>query len=100
MKYLVLTVVFATAPNLVMADAIERACNGSDRSAANPRLCSCIQQAADLTLSRREQNRAAKFFRDPHEAQVVRQSDRAQDEAFWQSYRSFGETAEAFCGGA
>lgn len=81
------------------ADVIQRACMGSDRPAANVQLCSCIQQAADMTLSGRDQRRAVRFFRDPHEAQVVRQSDRRSDEEFWLRYKSFGETAEAVCSG-
>jgi hypothetical protein len=79
------------------AGSIQRACVQSDRGGGNRALCGCIQQAADLTLSDRDQSRAAKFFHDPHEAQEVRQSDRSADEAFWLRYKSFGETAEAFC---
>lgn len=99
MRQLILAAALAVlyAP-IAQAGPIERACNGSKR-ANNPRLCACIQQAADLTLTRRDQTRAAKFFRDPHEAQEVRQSGRRSDEAFWERYRAFGETAEAFCGG-
>lgn len=82
------------------AGPIERACARSDRSAASPQLCACIQQAADLTLSGRDQRRAAKFFRDPEKAQEVRQSGRRGDAAFWRRYTAFGSTAEAFCGGA
>lgn len=100
MKHLFLAATLFAVPTLVQAEAIERACNGSDRSEAHPRLCTCIQQAANLTLTTRDQRRAAKFFQDPHEAQVVRQSDRVSDEEFWLRYRSFGETAQAFCGGA
>jgi hypothetical protein len=99
MKHLFLTVALCAVPYAASAGTIERACLGSDRSAANPQLCACIQQAADLTLTNRDQSRAAKFFRDPHQAQEVRQSDRASDEEFWRRYRSFGDTAEAFCSG-
>ena len=81
----------------VQANVIERACNSSDRDAANPELCGCIQAVADLTLTRSEQRRAAGFFDDPHEAQEVRQSDRRSDEEFWLKYRAFGETAEEYC---
>lgn len=84
-------------PGAVAAGDIERACLGSDRAAGNRALCGCIQQAADLTLSTRDQRRAAGFFRDPHQAQEVRQSDRRADEVFWDRYRHFGETAETFC---
>jgi hypothetical protein len=87
-----------TAAPAVAAGDIERACAAAGRS-ASAQLCNCIQQAADLTLTGRDQSRAAKFFRDPHQAQEIRQSDRQTDEAFWQRYRAFGQTAEAFCGG-
>jgi hypothetical protein len=60
-------------------------------------LCGCVQYVADRTLSRGEQRRAVRFFRDPHEAQVVRQSDRPRDEAFWPRYRAFADTAERVC---
>ena len=79
------------------AGAIERACLSSPRSAATPPLCSCIQSAADRTLSARDQRTGAKFFDDPHAAQEMRQSDRRSHEAFWQRWRDFGETAEALC---
>jgi len=91
----ILAVLAATGAH---AGPIEQACRASGRAGATPQLCGCIQQAANHTLSRSEQRRAAKFFRDPHEAQEVRQSKRPRDSAFWQRYRAFGETAEAFCG--
>ncbi len=100
MRKLILAAALAALPApMALAGPIERACNASG-GAANPRLCTCIQQAADLTLTGRDQTRAAKFLRDPHQAQEIRQSGRRSDEAFWQRYRAFGETAEAFCGGA
>ncbi len=88
-------VLYAGAP--ATSGDIERACMGSDRAAASRALCGCIQDAADLTLSTKDQRRAAAFFRDPHRAQVVRQSDRRSDEAFWDRYKAFGSTAESFC---
>lgn len=76
---------------------LERACNASDRRAANRQICSCIQQAANQTLSRADQQLAVTFYRDPHKAQVIRQSDRASHEAFWQRYKNYSETARAIC---
>jgi phytoene dehydrogenase-like protein len=81
------------------AGPIERACNRSDRDAANRRVCSCIQAVADQNLSGGDQRRAAKFFSDPDKAQDVRLSDTARDDAFWQRYMAFGELAEAYCAG-
>ncbi|WP_241524019.1 hypothetical protein [Oceaniglobus indicus] len=85
------------APTTVSAGTIERACLKSDRRAATRSTCGCIQQVADLTLDRRDQRMAARFFRDPHRAQEVRQSSRSNDEQFWRRYKQFGSTAEAYC---
>lgn len=79
------------------AGRIERACLGSGRDAASRPLCDCIQRVADATLKRRDQRLAARFFRDPHRAQVVRQSDRRSHAAFWDRYRRFGAAAESHC---
>ena len=83
--------------NPLFAEQIERACLKSDRGQGNRNLCGCIQDAANLTLTSRDQRLAATFFSDPHRAQEVRQSDRLSDEAFWERYRNFGQTAETFC---
>lgn len=79
------------------AGPLERGCLGSDRMAASRELCACIQQVADSALSRRDQRMAARFFRRPHLAQEIRQSDRPQHELFWKRYRAFGERAERVC---
>ncbi|OAN72569.1 hypothetical protein A8B83_09345 [Rhodobacteraceae bacterium EhC02] len=84
-------------PGAAMAGPIDRACMSSDRKARSARLCSCIQQVADQTLSRSDQRIAAKFFRDPQKAQDIRQSDSQNHETFWRKYRAFGETAAAMC---
>ena len=76
---------------------IERACNRSDRDAANAELCHCLQRVADVTLKRAEQRMAARFFRDPDRAQEIRQSDEGRHEAFWQRYLYFGSAAELNC---
>lgn len=99
MRRLIATAVLAAicAP-AVEAGPIDRACRASGRPQATPALCACIQQAANGTLSRADQRRAMRFFRDPRKAQDVRQSSRPADAAFWQRYRTFGETAELRCG--
>jgi len=84
---------------LALAGPIERACMSSDRSAASRSLCGCIQQAADQTLSGSDQRRAAKFFKDPENAHATWISQSASDDAFWERYKSFGATAEAYCAG-
>ena len=79
------------------AGMIEQACNRSDRGAANPRICNCIQQIADQSLTRADQKLAAGFFADPHQAQVIRQSDDRRHEAFWQRYKRFTAYSQTYC---
>ncbi|WP_425037972.1 hypothetical protein [Primorskyibacter sp. S187A] len=85
-------------PGDLHAGPISRACLKADRPAANARLCRCIQAAADRDLSRADQRLAAGFFRDPHRAQEIRQSDRPSHERFWERYKRFGARAQAMCG--
>jgi len=79
------------------ANAIENACLSSDREAANYALCGCIQDAANRTLTTRDQRLAATFFQNPERAQEIRQSNSQTDESFWERYRNFGTVAETFC---
>ena len=84
--------------SLAAAGPIERACMASDRGASRS-LCGCIQQAADMTLSGGDQRRAAKFFKDPEAAHSTWVSQSKSDDAFWERYKSFGQSAEAYCAG-
>jgi hypothetical protein len=77
---------------------IGRACVRADREAATSSLCSCVQRVASQTLSSAEQRRAADFFANPDNAEEVRRSDAARDDAFWERYRAFADRAEAVCG--
>jgi hypothetical protein len=98
LRKLAITVLFSTliaAP--AGAEVIERACLSSDRPAAGRALCGCIQDVADLTLTRSEQHKAAKFFDDPHRAQEVRQSISRSDQKFWERYKLFGKSAKTYC---
>lgn len=79
------------------AGPIEQACNKSNRDAANPPVCSCIQQAADATLQSTDQRRAAQFFKDPDKAHKAWMSENNRDDAFWERYSQFGAMAEQFC---
>lgn len=88
--------VLATAAS---AGPIRSACMKSDRRAANPTVCGCLQQVADMTLRGPDQKRAAKFFTDPDKAQEVRMSTSDRDNEFWDRYKNFGATAEAYCAG-
>lgn len=84
-------VLFATGP-------ISRACMASDRKARSRELCGCIQAVADQSLSGAEQGQAAKFYADPHRAQEIRQSKRARDEQFWDTYSGYAKRARQLCG--
>lgn len=88
--------VVLTAP-LAVAGPIDSACMRSDRGAGNRQTCGCIQQVADQTLSRADQRRAARFFRDADAAQEVRMSKSDADNAFWGRYKNFASAAEAYC---
>lgn len=68
------------------------ACMEADRSAANARLCACVQRAASDHLSGADQRRAAEFFADPDKAQDARGGS-----AFWSRYRRFSSAAERSC---
>lgn len=82
---------------LAQAGAIGNACKNSDRGRGNPALCGCIDQIAQQTLSRSDQRRAAKFFRDADRAQQVRMSKSRTDNAFWDRYKRFTGTAQRYC---
>lgn len=99
MKIIAIAAALAAAGSMAQAAGmIERACMKSDRQAANRALCGCIQDAADITLTGSDQKLAAKFFKNPQMAQDIRQSDRRGHEIFWERYKSFGETADTYCG--
>ena len=79
------------------ARAIERACLQSNRNAATPSRCGCIQRVADQMLTSADQRKAARFFRDPQRAQEVRKSDSPRDDAFWKRWQNYGRTAADVC---
>lgn len=81
-----------------VSGVIGSACMAADRTAANSALCSCVQRAANQTLSAGEQNRAAEFFEDPNKAQETRRSDHGPTERFWARYKDFSNTARQMCG--
>lgn len=91
---LLLTLTAGSAP---AGDLIRKACLKAGRTGATRELCSCIQSVADQRLKRKEQKLAASFFKDPHQAQVIRQSDNHKHEAFWTRYKAFGAAAEDTC---
>jgi len=78
---------------------ISEACLRAGRKAANARLCRCVQGVANGRLNGADQSMAAGFFADPHQAQVIRQSDDRRHEAFWDRYKAFTARAEQVCRG-
>jgi hypothetical protein len=99
MKHIALISLFAVTVSGGAASAtqIERACLTSDRPGTSRVICGCIQDAANLTLSSKDQRLAASFFRNPEKSQDIRKSDTREHDAFWERYQNFGQTAEAFC---
>jgi hypothetical protein len=79
------------------SNTIRKACLKANRGGTTQTLCSCVQRVANAKLSRKDQKLAATFFKDPHRAQVIRQSDNLSHEAFWQRYKDFGYTAGKTC---
>lgn len=84
-------------PTAAAAGPIERACLAASNGTRS--VCACIQRVADQTLQGGDQRRAARFFANPDAAQEMRVSRGQGDSAFWQRYRNFGSTAEAYCAG-
>lgn len=87
------------APATLAKGPISKACLQADRKAANLRLCGCVQAVANGSLSKSDQKLAASFFRDPHKAQVIRQSDNTGNEAFWKRYKAFAAKSGQVCKG-
>jgi len=88
----------AATPVMAALGVIDRACRNSNRATSTPQLCRCIQSVANSSLNLNERRKVAKWFGDPHQAQVVRQSDRPSDEVLWKRYKAFGEKARKTCG--
>lgn len=98
MKLTALVIAASLAVQPVMAAGIvERACVKSDRKKATRTACNCVQRVANVKLSRSDQKLAAKFFKDPHLSQEVRQSDNPSKEQFWLRYKAFGNLAASTC---
>lgn len=86
-----------TASSSMAGNVIRNACLKAGRSSATYQLCGCIQQVADIRLKAKDQRLAASFFKDPHKAQEIRQSDKHAHEVFWTRYKAFGAAAEEAC---
>ncbi len=91
------TSISTVAPQAVEASQIKRACLASDRAAATRQRCRCIQGVANDTLTNGDQRTVAKWFSDPHQAQELKMSKTARDDALWDRYQNFGQLAQAIC---
>jgi hypothetical protein len=88
----------AFAPKQLYATGpLQSACKSQGRKAASSTRCGCIQAVANQQLSSSEQKRGVKAFKDPHKMQEWRQSDRASDNAFWDTWKAFGQSASRVC---
>lgn len=85
-------VLFASGP-------IQKACLADGRKAASRARCGCVQAVADRELSSSDQRRGARYFKDPHRLQEIRQSDNAGNERFWKAWKAYGQQAERLCRG-
>jgi hypothetical protein len=96
-RSLALALTALTLASAAHAGPIEKACLNSGRDAADRRICACIQGVADQMLEGSDQRRAAKFFSNPELAAKTMLSDSARDDAFWERWERFGETATIYC---
>ncbi|HBQ35221.1 MAG TPA: hypothetical protein DD729_00015 [Rhodobacteraceae bacterium] len=103
MKHIIMAVFIAaisipaSTTTVYAGGKIQRACMKSDRKAVSRQLCSCIQVVANKVLTKSDQRKAAKFFKDPQKAQDVRMTKTRSTDAFWERYKSFGRTARNYC---
>ena len=80
------------------ANVIETACRQLDTASATAARCRCVGEVATQSLTKSDQRKVATWFKDPHQAQVVRQSDKRRDEKLWARYKAFGDAAARSCG--
>lgn len=76
---------------------ISEACLFHGRPQATRVRCTCIQAAADLTLSPSDQARGARYFGNIDALQETRQSDASGDRRFWDNWKVFADTARELC---
>ncbi|MGI3168629.1 hypothetical protein ACRARG_05725 [Pseudooceanicola sp. C21-150M6] len=86
-----------TSTSAMAAGPVSRACIASDRASSSYALCSCLQQVANKTLTRRDQRTVAKIFKEPQLAQDIKMSKTTANDVFWERYQVFGATATKTC---
>ncbi len=90
------SLVLTSAP-IAQAGTLERACLKAGRDGASRVFCGCIDDIARPIFSRSEMRRIAKFFKEPHLSQELRQSSRRSDERLWGRYKLWGTAVENQC---
>lgn len=83
--------------SMAEAGPLQRACMSSDRKAKSRGMCRCLDKVAKGRLSSGEQRLAATFFKDPHKAQEIRQSDNRMHEKFWKKYKVYSGAVSRRC---
>jgi hypothetical protein len=92
-----LAIIVCTSAQISLAGGVEKACLKSGRSAANARLCICIDAVARSTLGFSQQNTAARLILSPNKAQRIKTSIRKSEKEFWAAYKNFAKAAERRC---
>lgn len=87
------------APVLYATGPIQKACQAQGRKQASRARCGCVQAVADRELSASEQRRGARYFKDPHALQQVRQNqdNNASNKRFWAAWKAYGQRAAQVC---
>ena len=88
---------FIFSGQIVVAGTVQQACLMAQSTKANNRVCRFIQNAADATLSSKDQSIAAAIIRNPDNVTDIKSSKRRTHARFMESYSQFGELARAFC---
>ena len=88
---------FIFSGKIVVAGTVQQACLMAQSTKANNRVCRCIQNAADATLSSKDQSLAAAIIRNPDNVTDIKSSKRRTHAQFMDRYSQFGELARAFC---
>ncbi len=78
---------------------IQKACQAQGRKAASRARCGCVQAVANRELSAADQRRGAKYFKNPHALQQVRQNQdgNAANRRFWAAWKAYGQRAAQVC---
>jgi hypothetical protein len=92
-----LAIIICTSAQISLAGGVEKACLKSGRTAANARLCKCIDATARSTLGFSQQNTAARLILNPNKSQRVQTSTRKSEKKFWAAYKKFAKAAERRC---